>query len=218
MRARPATASKSRSRAATPPRAPAQVPDLGRRLGELRRSRALTLKQLEKMTGIAASTLSKVQNGQASLSYENLVRLAAGLGVEVAHLFTNREVDLKMGRRVVTRKGQGRRESTDRYAFEILCPELYNKHMNPGILEITARTLEDAGGLSHHEGEEFIYVLSGPVEIHSEDYRPVRLETGDSLYLDSTSGHAYVNVGTSAARILAVTTHLTQEVAAHLER
>jgi transcriptional regulator with XRE-family HTH domain len=183
------------------------APDLGRRLAEIRAARGLTLKELETLTGIAASTLSKVQNGQASLSYENLVRLANGLDIEIAHLFTGREVDLKMGRRVITRQGQGRRESTDRYDFELLCGELYNKHMNPAILEITARSLEAAGGLAHHPGEEFIFVVAGTVEIHSEDYRPVRLETGDSLYLDSTSGHAYVRVGAGPARILAVTTH-----------
>ncbi len=216
MKARKAAVSRTR-----PPRdrtqdAPDRLPNLGRHLGEIRRNLGLTLKEIEKATGIAASTLSKVQNGQASLSYENLVRLANGLSIEVAHLFTSRELDLKMGRRAITNKGHGRRGATDRYAFELLCSELYNKHMNPGILEITARTLDEAGGLSHHDGEEFIYVLSGPVEIHYEDYQPVRLETGDALYLDSASGHAYVNIGSSAARILAVTTHLAQAVVENL--
>lgn len=216
MKARKAAVSKTRPRDGRTQDVPDRLPSLGRHLGEIRRSLGLTLKEIEKATGIAASTLSKVQNGQASLSYENLVRLANGLSIEVAHLFTSRELDLKMGRRAITTRGQGRRGATDRYAFELLCSELYNKHMNPGILEITARTLDEAGGLSHHDGEEFIYVLSGPVEIHYEDYQPVRLETGDSLYLDSASGHAYVNIGSSAARILAVTTHLAQAVVEHL--
>jgi uncharacterized cupin superfamily protein len=47
--------------------------------------------------------------------------------------------------------------------------------------------------------------------VHSEDYRLMRLEPGDALYLDSTSGHAYVNAGKGAARVLAVTTHLPKE-------
>ena len=214
MKARKAVAKTPRYGSAQD--APDRLPNLGRHLGEIRRTLGLTLKEIEKATGIAASTLSKVQNGQASLSYENLVRLANGLGIEVAHLFTSRELDLKMGRRAITIKGQGRQGATDRYSFELLCSELYNKHMNPGILEITARTLEEAGGLAHHDGEEFIYVLAGPVEIHYEDYQPVRLETGDALYLDSASGHAYVSVGSSAARILAVTTSLAQAVVENL--
>jgi quercetin dioxygenase-like cupin family protein len=80
--------------------------------------------------------------------------------------------------------------------------------MNVGIMEITARTLQEAGGLIAHEGEEFAYVLSGSIEVHTEDYRPTRLGAGDCIYMDSTSGHVYVNVGEEAvARVLALTTH-----------
>jgi quercetin dioxygenase-like cupin family protein len=44
----------------------------------------------------------------------------------------------------------------------------------------------------HHPGEEYIYVLQGPVEIHTEFYEPIVLQTGESTYIDSTMGHAYV--------------------------
>jgi quercetin dioxygenase-like cupin family protein len=90
----------------------------------------------------------------------------------------------------------------------MLCGELANKKMNTGVMEITARTLEEAGGLIAHEGEEFALVLSGSVAVHTEDYQPTRLDAGDCIYMDSTSGHAYVSVGDDrVARVLAVTTH-----------
>ncbi|MEJ1964678.1 MAG: XRE family transcriptional regulator [Gammaproteobacteria bacterium] len=198
---------------APPPAEPEKVPgpDLALRLTEIRASRGLTLREMQALTGIPTSTLSKVQNRQATLSYEALVRLAAGLEIEVSDLFVSRTLDVKAGRRVITRRGTGPNEATDRYAFELLCSDLINKQMNPAILEITARSLREAGGLAHHDGEEFIYVLAGTVEIHTEDYRPTRLEQGDALYLDSTSGHAYVNIGKDAARVLAVTTHVAAE-------
>jgi transcriptional regulator with XRE-family HTH domain len=191
------------------PKAPG--PDLAQRLAEIRTSRGLTLREMQALTGIPTSTLSKVQNRQATLSYEALVRLANGLEIEVSDLFVSRTVDVKAGRRVITKRGTGPREATNRYMFELLCSDLINKQMNPAILEITARSLREAGGLSHHEGEELIYVLSGVIDIHSEDYRPARLEQGDALYLDSTSGHAYVNIGKESARLLAVTTHIATE-------
>ena len=76
------------------------------------------------------------------------------------------------------------------------------------IMEIRARTTEEAGGLITHEAEELAYVLDGTIEIHTEDYRPTRLEAGDCMYMDSTSGHVYVNAGKAeVARVLAVTTH-----------
>src|SRR5580765_3891328 len=73
------------------------IPDLAQRLSQIRASRSLTLRELQALTGIPASTLSKVQNGQATLSYGALVRLAQGLSIEVSDLFTGRTVDVKAG-------------------------------------------------------------------------------------------------------------------------
>jgi transcriptional regulator with XRE-family HTH domain len=199
----------ARESAPGPARSP--TPDLAQRLAEIRASRGLTLREMQAATGIPASTLSKVQNGHATLSYGALVRLAQGLSIEVSDLFTSRAVDIKAGRRAVTKRGTGLHEATERYLFELLCSDLINKKMNPAILDITARSLREAGGLQSHDGEEFVYVLSGSVDVYSEDYRPARLEQGDALYLDSTSGHAYVNAGKETARVLAVTTQFPPE-------
>jgi transcriptional regulator with XRE-family HTH domain len=187
------------------------VMDLGARVIELRKSRGLSLRQLAQKTGLPLSTLSRVQKDQATLSYLQLIKLAKGLEIELAELFVSRAVDIKSGRRAVTLKGQGLKEVTERYQFELLCGDLANKRMVPGIIDITARTLEEAGGLIRHEGEEFIFVLNGTIDVHTEDYRPTRLTEGDCMYIDSTSGHAYVNVGDAPAKIIAVTTHLLDE-------
>jgi len=188
------------------------APDLSSRVREILRTRGLTLRELSAMTGIPIATLSKVQNNLATLSYVQLTKLAHGLGIELNELFTNPRADVRTGRRAVTRKGDGPREATERYDFEMLCGDLASKKMNVGIMEISARSLAEAGGLIAHEGEEFAYVLSGTIEVHTEDYRPTRLEAGDCIYMDSTSGHVYVNVGTEpAARVLAVTTHAMPE-------
>ena len=184
------------------------APDLSARVREICRTRDLSLRQLAAMTGIPIATLSKVQNNLATLSYVQLTKLAYGLGLELNELFTVTTADVRTGRRAVTRKGEGPQEATERYDFEMLCGDLASKKMNVGIMEINARTLEEAGGLIAHEGEEFAYVLSGSIEVYTEDYRPTRLEAGDCIYMDSTSGHVYVNVGAEpVARVLAVTTH-----------
>lgn len=183
--------------------------DLGARVRELCRTRNLTLRRLSAMTGIPIATLSKVQNNLATLSYVQLTKLAAGLGLELNDLFTSTAVDVRTGRRAVTHKGEGTREASRWYDFEMLCGELANKKMNIAIMEIRARTPEEAGGLITHEGEELVYILDGSIEVHTEDYRPTRLEAGDSMYMDSTSGHVYVNAGQEPfARVLAVTTHV----------
>jgi transcriptional regulator with XRE-family HTH domain len=184
------------------------APDLSARVREICRTRDLSLRQLATLSGIPVATLSKVQNNLTTLSYVQLAKLADGLGIELNELFTATTSDVRTGRRAVTRRGEGPQESTERYDFEMLCGDLANKKMNIGIMHINARTLEEAGGLIAHEGEEFAFVLSGSIDVYTEDYTPMRLEAGDSIYMDSTSGHVYVNAGADpVARVLAVTTH-----------
>lgn len=183
-------------------------PDLSTRVREICRSRHLSLRKLAAMTGIPVATLSKVQNNLATLSYVQLIKLAEGLDIELNELFTASAVDVKTARRAVTRRGTGPKEATERYNAEMLCIDLKNRQMNTAIIELTARTIGEAGGMTIHEGEEFAYVLSGIVEVHTEDYQPTRLDVGDCIYMDSRSAHAYLNSGKEpVARVLIVTTH-----------
>lgn len=177
---------------------------LGRSLGHIRRRLGLTLKDISEGSGIPISTLSKVQNGQATLTYENLVRLATSLGVDVADLFRGDHSELRTTRRAIGRKGQGKPGNSDRFSFELLATELTRKRMTPSILTVTATSFDKTAGLKRHEGEEFLYVLSGTLELHTEYYEPARLEAGDSAYLDAALGHAYVALSKAPVLILAV--------------
>ena len=67
--------------------------------------------------------------------------------------------------------------------------------MIPIITRIRAHSAREFGELVRHQGEEFIFVLEGEVEIHTEFYDPVALKTGQGIYLDSSMGHAYVVAG-----------------------
>ena len=194
------------------------APELSARVKEICRSRGLSLRRLAAMTGVPVATLSKVQNKLATLSYVQLTKLAAGLNIELSELFTSTAIDVRAGRRAITRKGHAPRGATQWYEFEMLCGELSNKKMNPGIMEVAARSLKEAGGLIAHEGEEFIFVLSGQIDVHSEDYKPVRLDAGDCIYIDSTSAHAYVNTGSGPlSRLLAITSHVFIDPRAPIE-
>lgn len=64
--------------------------------------------------------------------------------------------------------------------------------MIPVLTHIRAKTVEEFGELVHHSGEEYIYVLEGRIEIHTEFYDPVLLGVGESIYIDSNMGHAYI--------------------------
>jgi uncharacterized cupin superfamily protein len=63
-----------------------------------------------------------------------------------------------------------------------------------------------------HPGEEFVYVLEGILELHTEMYTPARLEAGDSVYFDSGMRHAYIAVGDAPCRILSICTTPEREL------
>jgi transcriptional regulator with XRE-family HTH domain len=62
-------------------------PDLGKRLRDHRRQRGWTLQQMAAATGVAISTLSKVERGHMSPTYDKLLQLSRGLGVDIAEFF-----------------------------------------------------------------------------------------------------------------------------------
>jgi mannose-6-phosphate isomerase-like protein (cupin superfamily) len=77
--------------------------------------------------------------------------------------------------------------------------------MIPILTRIRAHSASEFGELVHHQGEEFIYVLEGRIEVHSEYYDPVVLDVGQGIYLDSSMGHAYVvGEGCDEALVLGV--------------
>jgi transcriptional regulator with XRE-family HTH domain len=179
-------------------------PKLGDCLRGVRRRLGLTLAQVAAQTGLSVSTLSKVENDQASLTYDKLLVLAEGLGVDIVELFSaNPQADV-MGRLFFNPPEQASTIQTGNYDYHYLCTELAGKKMVPITAELKSRTLEEFGGLVRHSGEEFTFVISGVVEFHSEYYKPITMRPGSSIYFDASMAHAYLSIGEEAARILCV--------------
>lgn len=174
----------------------------GLRVRRLRQEKGLTLQQLGERSGLAISTLSKVENGQISPTYENLLRLADGLAIDVAQLFDQQSHVMASGRRSVTRHGEGVKHSSPQYEYEMLCADISHKHFIPLVTVIKARREDGTTHLLRHAGEEFVYVLSGSIEIHTDQYKPLSLNAGDSFYFDSNMGHALVSTSPEDAQVV----------------
>ena len=147
------------------------------------------------------------------LAYDNLIRLADGLGLDIAELFTE-AAPVGLGRRSITRSGEGLLHRTPNYEYEMLCTELSRKQMVPLVVRIKSRSIDEFGDLMRHAGEEVTYVIDGRIEVHTEYYEPTILEPGDSIYLDSNMGHAYISVGSGDATVVGVCSHIQPELAA----
>jgi transcriptional regulator with XRE-family HTH domain len=188
----------------TPSPVPASTPAprLGDCLRAARAARGLTLKEASLRSGLAVSTLSKVENGQMSLTYDRLLQISQGLEISIAELFEapGTAADRRItARRSVNRAGQGLQVQTLKYEYLYQFTDMTRKRMLPIMARLTARSMAEFGDLIRHAGEEYFLVLKGRVEVHTEFYAPDILEEGDGIYLDSSMGHAYLNAGESEA-------------------
>ena len=179
--------------------------DLGQRVRELRKAHNWTLEQAAKQAGLARSTLSKIENGQMSPTYDALKKLATGLEISVPQLFTPPEAERINGRMAVTKTGAGTAKATTTYEHELLADTLLKKQMLPYRARIRARSMDEFDGWVRHDGEEFLYVLTGVVQLYTEFYEPVELRRGDSAYYDATMGHNVISLSAEDATILWVT-------------
>lgn len=184
-----------------------QVSTLPATLRRLRSRAGLTLQQLSERVGISPSTLSKIENGQLSPTYEKIAALALGLEVDVGELFTQVPRPIPLGRRSITRSGEGVKHETPQYTYEVLNADLSDKRFVPLVTTVKAHSIGEFRGLLRHDGEEFIYVLEGTVVLNTEFYAPTVLKKGDSVYFDSTMGHACVSGGGEDALLLWVCSH-----------
>jgi mannose-6-phosphate isomerase-like protein (cupin superfamily) len=140
-----------------------------------------------------------------SPTYDALRKLAVGLEISVPQLFTPPQRDRISGRMAVTKVNEGTPQATATYEHELLAETLSKKHMLPYRARIRARRIEEFDGWVRHDGEEFLYVLTGVIRLYTEFYEPIEMRRGDSAYYDATMGHNVVSVSDEDATILWVT-------------
>jgi transcriptional regulator with XRE-family HTH domain len=169
-------------------------PTLGQIIRELRARKGWTLKEMSEQSGIPVSTLSKVENGRLTLTYDKLQQMSQRLKIRMSDLFAEADpqVESITARRSIGRIDDSVRVNTPNYDYYYLCPELRRKRMIPIVTRISAKSLDQFGELVRHSGEEYIHVLEGSIVVHTEFYDPVALRAGEGIYIDSNMGHAYV--------------------------
>jgi len=175
------------------------------KLRSLRQLNGLTLDELGRLTGVSISTISKIENGRQRPSFETVLRIARALKINFVQMLEPiQAAPANLARRVITRGANTPIYSSQWCTYQTHSAELTRKAMIPFVMQIKARDVPPLDEWSIHEGEEFIYVLEGVLEFHTEHYTPAMLNKGDSCYLDSTMRHAFVSRGESDAMILSV--------------
>ena len=151
--------------------------------------------------------MSKLEHGKIALTYDKHIRLAQALNVDLKDIISEAEppaAAVAVGRRSVTRSGHEWDADSEKHVHHYPAADLLGKMMIPIIIDVQARSVEELGGLVRHAGEEYLYVIRGHMELHSDLYAPLALAPGDSIYFDSGMAHGYVRTSTEPCTVLAV--------------
>jgi len=197
---------------ARPARTPAPAPEadrvqLGQSLRGHRKARRLTLKELSGHSGVALSTLSKMELGQISVSYEKLAAVARALSLDVGQLIDSRGAAPPGAAAPVVVWSEADGEATyssGHYDYRALANGFPGKRMTPVLGRVMARQREQFPDFIRHPGQEFVTVLSGRVRIEFETGEIVEVGRHESAYFNSGVGHIYTSLGRADAQILVV--------------
>jgi len=180
--------------------------NVGEKVKNLRESKNITRETLSERSGLSIDQIISIEENANLPSLSPLIKIARAMGVRLGTFLDDNE---ELGP-VVSRKT----EKTESISFSNNASELRKhmdyyslskaksgRHMEPFIIDILAS--EATFALSSHEGEEFIYVLEGTIEINYGKDTYV-LEPGDSIYYDSIVAHHVHAYSNTPAKILAV--------------
>ena len=175
----------------------------GARLAALRLLNGLSLESLAASSGLTKSYLSKLERGLSQPSIATVLKLAKTFGISSGKLLG----ELPGPERIsVVRKDEripfSRAEGRAGYAYEAIATQHADKSMTPFVMRPPLRAAE-AMDLVTHAGEEFIFVISGEMEIVFTD-RTHRLAPGDSVYFAASIPHRARSLGKVPAEALVV--------------
>lgn len=181
---------------------------VGARLRGIRKDQKLTLKQLSERSGVALSTLSKMELAQVSVSYEKLAAAARALGVDIAQLFRPVKTALNLVQPTVvsTAIDSAAGYSTGNYDYHPMAGDFPGRRMTPMYARIFARELTQFDDYIRHPGQEFAVVLSGRVRIQFETGESISIGCRETAYFNSGIGHIYLAESEADAEVMVVMT------------
>lgn len=180
---------------------------VGTKIKGLRESKNITIEEVAQHSGLSTDQIVSVENDEHLPSLGPLIKIARALGVRLGTFLDDND---DLGPVVCRAKkhnssisfSNDTADARKHMEYFSLAKQKAGRHMEPFIINIQASESKDFK-LSAHEGEEFIYVLSGELEI---DYGKEKytLKEGDSIYYDSIVEHHVHGIADKAAKILAL--------------
>lgn len=174
-------------------RRPKEPKSLGEKIRAMRKKLKLDLDQLAEKTGHNPEFLKEIEEGKASPPVGALIQISRALAVDSSTLLAE---DKKVERR------RSYRKRTKAYSYKNLTPGAEDKHLWAYLVSLDPKKEHEMVAYKH-EGEEFVYVLEGRVEIKVGDAVNV-VKKGGSLHFNSSVAHNLRNLSNKQSKLLVV--------------
>ena len=182
---------------------------VGSKIKGLRETKNLSVEEVAESTGLSVEQIDSIENDQNLPSLGPLIKIARALGVRLGTFMDDNDALGPVVCRVEDREkdrsisfSNGAVDARKHMEYHPLAQQKAGRHMEPFIIDINPADSLDYK-LSAHEGEEFIYVMEGEIEIEYGKEKYV-LKQGDSIYYDSIVKHHLHGALGKSARILAL--------------
>ena len=181
---------------------------IGAKVRQLREAKEMSIEQLAEQSQCHADQIRQIEDGALVPSLTPLMELSRALGVRLGTFMDDEPVDgpavfdSSEAPSVIRFSGKDPKATSSSLDFYSMAANKKDRHMEPFMIDVKPRS-GDAPPLSGHEGEEFIYVLEGAIQINYGK-TTYELEAGQSIYYDSIVPHDVHAKGDQTAKILAV--------------
>lgn len=172
-----------------------EIVPIGKRIRRARLGKKISLDTMANETGLSKELIKKIESGKQRPSVGTLLQISRTLHIDSSFLLKEQDDTAQARSKAYTKR-------TDNYAYTPLTPSAENKHLKAFRIVVEAQSSHDGVGFQH-EGEEFVYVLKGKVEVQVGDHVN-KLKKGDSLHFNSGIKHDLRNVGKTDAELIVV--------------
>ena len=177
------------------PKKTGSLEPVGKKIKKARTAKKMTYDMLANETGFAVAYLKNIESGKEIPPVGALLQISRALEIDSGALLKDSATQMRSRIRAYTKR-------TDNYAYTTLTPGAENKHLK--AFKVTISPLQDHKGVGYqHEGEEFVYVLAGSVDITVGDHTN-RLKAGDSLHFNSGIRHKMKNTADQPTELIVV--------------
>lgn len=178
-----------------PPKKPVPLTPVGKKIKKARTDKKITYETLANDTGFSIDFLKKVESGKVTPPVGSLLQISRALEIDSGDLLKEPEGRMQDRIRAYTKR-------TSSYAYTTLTPGAENKHLKAFRVRIDA--MKDHEGVSYsHEGEEFVYMLAGTIEVVVGEHVNT-IGPGESLHFNSGIRHHLKNIGEADAELIVV--------------